>query len=158
MVVAKALVSIASKGNQSKRLLDACCGVGTIMLEACFLGFTIDGCDINWRAVKHTRENLEHYAYVAEVHRSDIKNLTKCFDAVIIDLPYNIYTYSDDTISRNIIQSSANLSDRVIIVSVSDMASIISGAGLNIIDYCTVGKRGKSNFERRIWVCENLKR
>lgn len=158
MVVAKALVSIASKGNQSKRLLDACCGVGTIMLEACFLGFTIDGCDINWKAVKHTRKNLEHYAYVAEVYRSDIKDLVKKYDSIIIDLPYNIYTYSDDTISRNIIQSSANLSDRVIIVSVSDMASIISGAGLNIIDYCTVGKRGKSNFERLIWVCENLKR
>jgi tRNA G10 N-methylase Trm11 len=158
MVIAKALVSIASKGNREVMLLDACCGVGTVVLEACYSGFKIDGCDINWRAVKHTRENLEHYAYVAEVYRSDIKDLTKVYDAIIIDLPYNIYTYSDDTISRNIIQSSANLSDRVIIVSVSDMASIISGAGLNIIDYCTVGKRGKSNFERLIWVCENLKR
>ncbi|MBN2777561.1 MAG: methyltransferase [Bacteroidales bacterium] len=154
MVIAKALVSIASKGDESKLLLDACCGVGTVMLEACFSGFNIDGCDINWRAVKHTRENLAHYGYSAIVYRSDIKDLDKKYDAVIIDLPYNIYTYSDDKISQNIIDSSANKSKRIIIVSVSDIQIMIQNAGLKTIDFCKVAKRGKSNFERMVWICE----
>ena len=154
MVIAKTLVSIASKGNKSFKLLDACCGVGTIMLEACFSDFDIEGCDINWKATKHTRENLHHFNYSANVYRSDIKDLNTKYDAIIIDLPYNIYTYSNDEISLNIIESAAKLSNRVIIVSVSEIDSLIKLVGLNLTDFCIVGKRGKSNFARKIWVCE----
>lgn len=154
MVIAKTLVSIAAKGDMSVKLLDACCGVGTIMLEACFSGFNIEGCDINWKATKHTRENLQHFNYSANVYRSDIKDLGKNYDAIIIDLPYNIYTYSNDEISLHIIESAAKLSNRVIIVSVSEIDSLIKMTGLSLIDFCIVGKRGKSNFARKIWVCE----
>ncbi|PLX05879.1 MAG: hypothetical protein C0596_15365 [Marinilabiliales bacterium] len=154
MVTAKALASIAAKGDKSNILLDACCGVGTIMLEACFSGFKIDGCDINWKAGRHTRENLKHFNYSADVFKSDIKNLDINYDAIIIDLPYNIYTTSNDTISQNIIDSASKLSNRIIIVSVSDIKQQIENSGLKVKDFCIVGKRGKSNFERKVWVCE----
>ena len=77
MDIAKALVSIASKGEKTYQLLDACCGVGTVMLEACISGFKIDGCDINWKACKHARLNLAHYNYTAKVYCSDVKDLDK---------------------------------------------------------------------------------
>jgi tRNA (guanine10-N2)-dimethyltransferase len=152
--IAKTLVSIASKGNKTNLLLDGCCGVGTIMLEACISGFNIEGCDINWKACKHTRENLEFYNYSAKVYHSDIKDLNKTYNAIIIDLPYNLTTYSDDTITSNIIESSSKISSRVVIVSTSDIESIIKKAGLKVSDFCTVEKRGKSRFTRNIWVCE----
>lgn len=154
MVVGKTLVSIAAKGDRKCKLLDACCGVGTVILEACLCGFTIDGCDINWKACKHTRENLKYFDYSAEVYRSDIKDLNEKYDAIIIDLPYNIYTYSNDDICLNIIESAAKLANRVVVVSVSDIELMIKKSGLSVIDSCKVGKRGKSNFERRVWVCE----
>lgn len=154
MVVGKTLVSLASKGDKKSRLLDSCCGVGTIMLEACSSGFAIDGCDINWKACKHTRENLKHFNYTSNVYRADIKDLDKIYDAIIIDLPYNIYTYSNDTIGQNIISSAAKISSRIVIVSVADISLLIEKAGLKTIDSCNVSKRGKSGFERRIWVCE----
>jgi len=154
MVIAKTLVSVAARGNLNNQLLDACCGVGTVMLESCFLGFNIDGCDINWKACKHARENLKQFKYVADVYRSDIKDIEHSYDAVIIDLPYNLYSYSDDTISSGIIESAAKLSNRLIIVSISDIKNQIKKTGLKISDFCTVGKRGKSNFTRNIWVCE----
>lgn len=156
MDIAKTLVSIASKGDKANQLLDACCGVGTVMLEACFSGFDIEGCDINWKACKNTRINLAHFNYVAKVYRSDIKDLDKTYDAVIIDLPYNLYTHSDDTATLNIIASSAKLSARIVIVSMSDIEALIKEAGLKISDSCTVEKRGKSTFARRIWVCERV--
>jgi len=152
--IAKTLISIASKGNKAMRLLDACCGVGTVMLEACLSGFNIEGCDINWKACKHTRENLAHFNYSANVHRADVKDLDKVYDAAIIDLPYNLYSYSDDSISLHIIASTAKLTNRVIIVSIADIDSIIKKSGLAITDFCTVEKRGKSGFTRNIWVCE----
>lgn len=154
MNIAKTLVSMASQGNKAKTLLDACCGVGTVLLEACFSGFNIEGCDINWKACKHTRENLEHFNYTAKVYRSDIKDLDQKYDAAIIDLPYNLYAYSDDAITENIIASTAKLADRIVIVSITDIENIIKKYGLKVSDSCTVEKRGKSLFTRKIWVCE----
>jgi tRNA G10 N-methylase Trm11 len=154
MNIGKTLVSIASKGNKAIRLLDACCGVGTVMLEACFSGLNIEGCDIQLRRCKHTRQNLAHYNYTANVYNSDIKDLDKKYDAAIVDLPYNLYSYSNDTILTNIIESTAKLATRIVIVSVSDVEGIIKKSGLKISDFCTVEKRGRSQFTRNIWVCE----
>lgn len=155
MDIAKSLVSIASKGNKNNQLLDACCGVGTVILEACFAGFNIEGCDINWKAIKHTRLNLEHFNYTAQVYCLDIKNLNKKYDAAIIDLPYNLYSYSNDLIMANIIESTAKLADRIVIVSISDITNFINNTGFRILDCCNVGKSGKGNFARKIWVCES---
>ncbi len=154
MYIAKTLVSIASKGIKSTQLLDACCGVGTVMLEACFSGFKITGCDINPKACDHTKQNLVHFDYSALVFCSDIKDHDHKYDAIIIDLPYNLYSYSNDGITLNIISSAAKLSARIVIVSISDIEPIIKQSGLNIADFCAVEKRGRSTFQRNIWVCE----
>jgi tRNA G10 N-methylase Trm11 len=154
MNIAKTLVSIASKGNKTNQILDACCGVGTVMLEACISGFNIEGCDINLKACNHTKENLSYYNYMANVYLSDIKDLNKKYDSAIIDLPYNLYSYSNDTIISNIIESTAKLTARVVIVSISDIETIIKKSGLKISDFCIVEKRGKIKFSRNIWVCE----
>ncbi len=153
MDIAKTLVSIASKGNKGIRLLDACCGVGTVMLEACIAGFDIEGCDINWKAVKYTRENLAHYNYEARVYRSDIKDLKTKYDTIIVDLPYNLYTFSNGTITFNIIDSVAKLATRIVIVSTLDIETMINKSGLKVSDFCSVEKKGKK-FSRNIWVCE----
>ncbi len=152
--IAKTLISVASKGNKKTKLLDACCGVGTIMLEACFVGFNIEGCDINWKASNHTKLNLAHFNYTANVYYSDVKDLGKKYDAAIIDLPYNLYAYSDDLIISNIIESTAKLATRLIIVSISDITDLINKTGFHISDSCNVGKSGKGKFFRKIWLCE----
>jgi tRNA G10 N-methylase Trm11 len=154
MTIAKTLVSLAAKGNKSNRLLDACCGVGTVMLEACCAGFNIEGCDINWKAVKHTRENLDFFNYETDVFCRDIKDHETRYAAAIIDLPYNLYSYSNDTIAQGIIESTARLTDRIVIVSIADIEEIIRNSGLKVTDFCTVEKKGKSIFTRKIWICE----
>ena len=156
MYTARALVSTASKGEVTKKLLDACCGVGTVMLEACFSDYEIEGCDINLKAINNAKKNLAHYNYTANLYCSDVKDLNKKYDAAIVDLPYNLYSYSDDLITTNIIESTAKLTNRIVIVSISDIETVIQKAGLQIIDCCSVGKRGQSKFERKIWVCEKV--
>ncbi len=152
--IAKALVSIATKADRSKKLIDACCGVGTILLEACFAGVDIDGCDINWKATRDARKNLAHFNYTSTVYRSDIKDIKHRYDAAILDLPYNLYSRSSDEDVLHIIKSSAELTDRLIIVSTSDITDFIHSTGFSITDQCSVGKRGQTNFARKIWVCE----
>ena len=155
--IAKSLINIATKANKTKTMLDACCGVGTIMLEACFAGFNIEGSDINWKVCRQARENLAHFDYKTIVYRSDIKDIEKRYDAAIIDLPYNLYSYATDEHLSHIIESTAAITDRVIIVSASDITAHLDRAGLKVLDFCSVSKRGKVVFTREIWVCEKIK-
>lgn len=153
-IIAKTLVSLAAKGNTDARLIDACCGVGTVVLEACISGFHIEGCDINVRAYQHAVQNLEHYNYTAKLHFCDIKDLETRYDAAIIDLPYNLYSLTgDNNTASHIISAAAALADRLVIVSIADIEDVIHAAGMQVVDYCTVVKRGKSLFTRKIWVC-----
>ena len=152
--LAKTLVNIAAKGNKETKLIDACCGVGTIMLEACFSGFNIEGCDINWKICKDVKENLSHFNYTAKIHHSDIKDISERYDAAIIDLPYNLFSKATDDDVLHILKSTAEISDRLIIVSTSDITDIIKNIGFTISDYCKVRKYGKTKFSRKVWVCE----
>jgi tRNA (guanine10-N2)-dimethyltransferase len=152
--IAKALVNIAAEANKATKLLDACCGVGTIMLEACFSGYSIEGCDINWKVCRNTRANLYHFNYTANVYRSDIKDLIFRYDAAIIDLPYNLLSSATANDISHIIASTAALTDRLVIVSTSDITNLIHTTGFTLLDHCSVSKRGKTLFARRIWVCE----
>ena len=153
-IIAKTLVSVASQGHTEVKLLDACCGVGTVMLEACIAGFRIAGCDINPRAYHHALHNLKFYDYEAELYHSDIKDLTQTYDTAIIDLPYNLYSLTTDNIATHIITSAAARASRLVVVSIADIEPVITAAGLRVVDYATVVKRGKSLFTRKIWVCE----
>jgi tRNA G10 N-methylase Trm11 len=152
--IAKALINIAAGTNKNTQLLDACCGVGTIMLEACFAGNRIEGCDINWKVCRQARENLAFFNYSTTVYRSDIKDISKHYDAAIIDLPYNLFSCTDLNTISHIISSTANISKRLVIVSTTDISEIINNAGLKVKDSCNVSKKGKTNFIRSIWLCE----
>jgi len=152
--IAKTMVNIASKGNKSNQILDACCGAGTVILEGCISGFNIEGCDNNLKVYQHTIDNLSHYNYSANVYHRDIKDHDKKYDSAIIDLPYNLYSKTNDTLISIIIESTAKLSSRILIVSIEDIEPIIKKAGLKVSDFCSVEKRGKMKFTRNIWLCE----
>jgi tRNA (guanine10-N2)-dimethyltransferase len=152
--IAKALVNIAAKGDREKKLIDACCGVGTIILEACFAGYNIAGCEINSKVYKNARENISHFNYRAPIYHSDIKDISNKYDAAIIDLPYNLVSRATDDDILHIVSSAAAITDRLVIVSIADITNVISNMGFRITDHCSVRKKGKTAFARRIWVCE----
>ncbi len=154
--IAKALVNIAGNANQEKTVLDACCGAGTILLEACFAGRKIEGCDINWKLCRDARRNLAHFHYTATVYRSDIKDITKSYDAAIIDLPYNLLSKATNQDIQHIIAAAASIANRLVIVSTSDITDIIKNIDFHLSDYCVVRKKGNLKFVRKIWVCEKI--
>lgn len=155
--IAKSLINVASQGNRNALLLDGCCGVGTILLEACFAGFTIDGCEINEKIAEDARKNLAHFKYVANVYHSDIKDIKRNYDAVILDLPYNLFSHADDYQLLQIIRSAARLSQRILIVSLSDVSPLIAAANLQVLEAVDLTKRRKANVTRKIWLCSHLK-
>lgn len=84
-VVAAAMVSLA--GRSPGRLLDPCCGSGTILGEALAAGWQADGSDIDDDAVLISRANVAG----ATITCADATNLPQAdgtFDAVVSNLPF----------------------------------------------------------------------
>lgn len=156
VTTAKSLINIASSGNKKNTLLDACCGVGTIMLEACFADYNIEGNDINEKVCKATQQNLAHFNYNANIYNDDIKNINKHYDAAIIDLPYNLFNNTTDIEIFDIIKSATKISNKLVIVSIANIEKKITNNGFKIVDFCSIGKMGKTKFVRKIWVCEKI--
>ena len=152
--IAKALVNIASKGDLTKSLIDPCCGVGTVLIEALYSGYKIRGMDINPKVVNDTLENLAYYDYTAPVFVGDIKEIKEKYDAAIIDLPYNILSRFDDAAQDRIIQHSAKIAHRLVFVSSASIQENLDKHHLKVLDYAEIKKMGKTTFKRCIWVCE----
>ncbi|QOR34868.1 SAM-dependent methyltransferase [Clostridium sp. 'deep sea'] len=155
ITTAKALVNIASEADFSKKLIDPCCGIGTVLLEALFAGYNIVGRDINYLVAKHANVNLKYFNYPQVVSCGDIKDITELYDVAIIDMPYGLYYYSDNETKLTIINSAKKIAKKVVFVHCEDISATILKAGFEIIDTCVIGKGVKNrSFSRSVWVCQ----
>jgi tRNA G10 N-methylase Trm11 len=152
--IAKVLVNIAANGDFSKKIIDPCCGVGTVLLEGFFSGYDIRGWEIKRKVAENARGNLIHFNYLPKVTTGDIQDIEESFDVSIIDLPYG--NFSDTTVDeqQKIIRNAKRISKKVVLVSSDDITCEIIKEKLKIIDYCKVNKRENRSFARYIWVCE----
>lgn len=156
--MAKVLINVASRGDTSKRLIDTCCGVGTVILEGVFAGYDICGWEINPKVAELARLNLAHYQYNAKIVTGDMKEVKEHYDVAIADLPYNKFSHFDEEKQWNIIRYAKQIANRLIIVTSTDIKEKLCAEQLKIIDYCRAEKTIKGDFTRYIWICENEKR
>lgn len=97
--VAAAMVALGEPVDRRAQrvLLDPCCGSGTILVEACATGWTVEGRDIDPAAVATSRHN----ASGARVLRGDARSLDlpdASVDACVSNLPFGRqYTVPRDT-------------------------------------------------------------
>lgn len=152
--MAKVLINIAGQGDISKRVIDPCCGAGTVLLEGCFAGYSMTGSDINEKMARSAAGNLEHFGYAASVSRQAIQDIAGHYDASIVDLPYGLCSKTTRAEQCGIIKNAKRISDRAVIVSSEDIADLLFEAQLEIIDACKVTKSVNKQFTRFIWVCE----
>ena len=125
--LARAIVNLTvSPGD---RLLDPCCGTGTIILEAVQMGVKAVGYDVNVRMVVATQKNLKHYGLSAEVHLGDARLISGRFDAVITDFPYGIGLDRNMTLDREILVRIRQLAPRAVFVHTRDLSSELVDLG-----------------------------
>lgn len=151
---AKVLINIAGNGDTSKRLIDPCCGVGTVLLEGAWAGYDITGWEINSKVAENARGNLKHFNYEVPVITGDIQDIEEHFDASIVDLPYGNFSLTDDENQLKIIRNAKRISNKIVLVSSEDVREELVKENLKIIDHCKIGKKTKGPFMRSIWVCE----
>jgi tRNA G10 N-methylase Trm11 len=153
--VARAVVNIAAGDSapEKLKLIDPCCGIGTVVIEALSMGIDMVGFDSNPLAVKGARVNLAHFGMPGVVTLADMRILKPAggrFDAAIIDLPYNLCSVMPAGERLEMLLSASRLAGRVIIVTTEMIDDSINQAGLAIQDRCTVRK---GSFIRQVISC-----
>ncbi|SFD48662.1 TRM11 family SAM-dependent methyltransferase [Clostridium uliginosum] len=149
--VARALVNIAVKNNLDYKLIDPCCGVGTVVIEALSMNINVQGCEINNNIAENAKRNLEFFGYENVITNGDMNNIEGKYDVAIIDLPYGLFTPTTIKKQTDIIKTARKIANKLIIVTFENMDEHIIDAGFKIIDRCYVCK-GK--FKRYINICK----
>lgn len=149
--VSRALVNIAVSNNKDITLIDPCCGIGTVIIEALSMGINISGYEINPSIGTNAKKNLEHFEFQDVITIGDMNSIINHFDAAIVDLPYGLFTPTTIEQQINIIKCVRRIADKMVLITFEDMDRYIINSGFSIIDRCSVSK-GK--FVRYINVCQ----
>jgi tRNA G10 N-methylase Trm11 len=148
--VARAVVNIAVPEPVGVRVIDPCCGIGTVVVEALSMGIDIIGSDRNPLAVKGAKLNLAHFNMPEVVSLADMRRLSGDYDAVILDLPYNLCSVISDEEKLGMLAAARRLAGRAVIITVEPIDELIAKAGFTIQD---CGSVNKGTFSRRVILC-----
>ena len=148
--VARSLVNIGIKNDFNLRLVDPCCGVGTVVIEALSMGIDVSGFEINTSIAQNAQKNLAFFGYDNVISNRDMHEINNRYDVAIIDLPYGVFTKTTLEAQIALINSARKIADKLILVTFEDLDEHILNAGFTILEECSVAK-GK--FIRYIKVC-----
>lgn len=149
--VARAVANIAVPEVAGVKVIDPCCGIGTVLVEALSMGIDIEGRDYNHFIVKGARENVAHFGYDAHVAFGDIADVTEHYDVAIMDMPYNHFSTSTPEAQYGLLRQARRIADKAVIITVDTIDGMIADAGFVIRDRGVVRK---SHFIRQVIVCD----
>lgn len=149
--VARALVNIGVQNSLDCKLIDPCCGVGTVVIEALSMGIDVVGYEINDKIAENAKGNLAFFGYDNVITNGDMHNIEKKYDVAIIDLPYGLFTSTTIKEQTDIIRTARKICAKLVIVTFEDMEKNIREAGFEIVDR---GYVCKGKFKRYINICK----
>lgn len=150
--MARALVNIAIGDNENLKLIDPCCGVGTVVIEALDLGIDVKGYEISKAIACNARNNIEFLGYNRDIITSgDMHTINEAFDVAIVDIPYGLYSPITLKEQVDIINTSRRIARKLVIITFEDMDNLIIAAGFKILDKCYMTK---GSMKRQITICE----
>lgn len=149
---ARAIVNLAAGSNAAHtRIIDPCCGMGTVLIEAMSMGIDIEGVDINPLAVRGARTNLAHFGYPNRVKLADMQELDGYYDAAIIDMPYNLCSVLPEEEQLAMLRSVRRLAKRTVVITTERVEKQLEMAAFRLIEYAALSK---ASFTRYISVVE----
>ncbi len=149
--ISRALVNIAMEDNFNLKLVDPCCGVGTVVIEALDLGFNVKGYELSKPIAKNARDNIEFFGYKRDIIKSfNMHDIKEDFDVCILDIPYGLFSPITEKEQVNLIKTARRITKKLVIVTFEDMDNIIRDCNFKIVNRCCVSK---NNFKRYISIC-----
>ncbi|RTE08479.1 TRM11 family SAM-dependent methyltransferase [Paenibacillus whitsoniae] len=164
--IARAVVNVAVP-DAAGTLVDPCCGIGTVLIEALSMGIDSVGFDLNPLAVRGARVNLRHFGLPEVVGVSDMRALAPHggsasaasssapaatpYDALVLDMPYNLCSKLPEAEALEMLEAARRLARRAVILTTEEIDPLLEKAGLRIVDRCLAHK---GRFSRQVIVCE----
>lgn len=148
--VSRAVANLAVGHQFDKKIIDPCCGAGTVVLEVLTVGGDIVGNELNPKVAWKAQENLKHYGYDDVIQIGDIQEIEQHYDTAIVDLPYGHFNPISPEIQQMIIENARRIADELIIVTQVKMDEQLKVAGFEIVEQC---EAIKGKFTRYITVC-----
>jgi len=151
VTLAIAVVNIAIDNDFSLKVIDPCCGIGTVLIEARTAGVDIKGYEINPLVKQQCNLNLSYFGLEPNVTKTDMLLSKEHFDVAILDLPYG--HWSSITLEEQIalLKKTKEISNKAVIITMEDMSEIMENLGMKIIDTCKIKK--SNVFSRYVTVC-----
>lgn len=136
---ARAVVNlVASPGDT---LIDPCCGVGVVLIEALAVGVEAVGCDLNPKVAGQAAENLQALGLPQRVFVADARHLTGTYDAAVLDLPYGRNVAATEGLYGDLLRSLSNAASRIAVIAGRDLSAELSeDIGLTVVRHLEVPK------------------
>lgn len=151
--LARSLVNIAVGNNYHLKVVDPCCGIGTVVLEALAMGIDIKGYDISKDVSYQARLNLEYFGYnPLIIEKKDMHKIDEEYDVCILDIPYGLYSKCTYEQQINLLKSAHKFSKKIILVSLKKMNEELENIGYNVEKCCEVGKNETFSMIRYVTV------
>jgi tRNA (guanine10-N2)-dimethyltransferase len=148
--VARSLVNIAVGDNMGLKLVDPCCGIGTVVIEALSMGLNIKGYELNPFISDNAKRNLEFFGFEDVIINGNMHEVEDKFDVAIVDLPYGVFTPVTLKEQLDIIKSTKRIADKAVLITFENMEHYFKEVGFNVIDSCIIAK---GTFKRYVTVC-----
>lgn len=146
--LARAMINLSGV-RPPARLVDPCCGAGTILLEGADMGYKVTGYDINYKMCQASRKNLSYFGFEGEVIQADARFIKGEFDLLITDPPYGRNMAADERLYDELISNFVNLSPVAVIVTAWDIRDLLFKHGYRSAELLPASK---SWFTRYIHV------
>lgn len=148
--VARALVNIAAGTNMNLKLVDPCCGIGTVVIEAQSMGLNIKGYELNTFIADNAKRNVDFFGYEDVITNGNMHEIEDKFDVSIVDLPYGVFTPVTLKEQLDIIKSARRISNKAVLITFENMEHYFEEVGFKVVDRCIIAK---GTFTRYVTVC-----
>lgn len=149
---ARALCNIAVSNNLSLTLVDPCCGVGTVVLEALSMGINVKGFELNPLVAENAKKNLKYFGYEDVITNENMHNINEKFDSAVVDMPYGLFSITTLKDQLNIIKTTRRIASRAVFITYEDMEDYFLSFGFKVLDKCLFSK---GSVTRYITLCSD---
>jgi tRNA G10 N-methylase Trm11 len=147
--MARAMVNLGARPGE--RLLDPCCGSGTILLEAASMGIKAAGCDLSPLWPPRAAENAAHFGLQVRTWQQDAREVSGDYDVIVTNLPYGQNLPSEPQVRKEILAHLTTIAPKLVLVVADDASEMLAKAGWRLLRQAA-GQRG--SLTRCFYVCE----
>lgn len=145
--IARTALNLGIGDHPEMKVIDPCCGVGTVVLEGLDLGLDIVGSDINRYVAYKARCNLQYFGFDPEIiQRRDIHVITDHYDLAVMDVPYGIVEPFSVDQQLDLVREAYRISDRLMLITHVKLNHEIEKIGYTIKTQCVYRRGGFARF------------